>query len=323
MSRVVNDLPNVRPATRERVEEAIKQLSYRPSTAARALVTRRSRTIGLITTGPPDYGPSNIVFGFSEAARNERYTVSVSSMLESDESSIRSAVELMLGQNAEAIVLVAAHREALLRMQAIDLGVPLIAVESSGRSGFHGVSIDHYEGARIATRHLAELGHTRIVHLAGPLDSMDAIERVKGWRDEMAAQGLPASQPLAGDWSPRSGFAAGAEIAADRRVTAVFSANDQMAVGLINALSEHGLRVPDDVSIVGFDDTPESEFLIPPLTTLRQDFLRLGQDLMTTLLAALHDETSAPMANIVPTLVIRRSTGLARTGTGPPGSAPG
>lgn len=305
---MVNDLPNVRPATRQRVEEAIKQLRYRPSTAARALVTRRSRTIGLITTGPPDYGPSHIVFGFSEAARNERYTVSVSSMLESDETSIRSAVELMLGQNAEAIVLVAAHREALERMQAIDLGVPLIAVESTGRSGFLGVSIDHYEGARMATRHLIELGHTRIAHLAGPGDSMDAIERVKGWRDELAAHGLPPSEPLVGDWSPRSGFVVGAAVAADRRITAVFSANDQMAIGLVNVLGEHGIRVPQEVSVVGFDDIPEAEFLIPPLTTVRQDFVKLGEDLMATLLSALHDEASTQVPNIVPTLVVRGST---------------
>lgn len=311
VSRVVNDLPNVRPATRLRVEEAIKQLRYRPSTAARALVTRRSRTIGLITTGPPDYGPSNIVFGFSEAARKERYTVSVSSMLAPDESSIRSATELMLGQNAEAIVLVAAHREALLLMQAIDLGVPLIAVESTGRSGFLSVSINHYEGARMATRHLAELGHRRIVHLAGPSDSMDAIERERGWRDELANRGLVLSEPIVGDWSARSGYAAGAAVASDRAITAVFSANDQMAVGLINALGERSLRVPGDVSIVGFDDIPEVEFLTPPLTTIRQDFARLGEDLMATLLSALRDEVTSVVSNTVPTLVVRRSSGPA------------
>ena len=168
VSRVLNDLPNVRPATRVRVEDAIKQLRYRPSTAARSLVTRRSRTIGLITTGNPDYGPSSILLGFTEAARNARYLVSISSMLETDVTSMRAAVELLLSQNVEAVVLIAAHRGALEAIQGIDLGVPLIAVESSGRSGFHSVSIDQFRGAYDATNHLIALGHTTIAHVAGP-----------------------------------------------------------------------------------------------------------------------------------------------------------
>jgi DNA-binding LacI/PurR family transcriptional regulator len=308
VSRVVNDLPNVRPATRLRVEDAIKQLRYRPSTAARALVTRRSRTIGLITTGGPDYGPSSIVLGFNEAARNARYNVSISSMLESDAGSMRASAELLLGQNVEAIVLVAAHRGALEAMQGIDLGVPLLAVESSGRSGFHSVSIDQYAGAHAATRHLIGLGHRQIVHLAGPEDSMDAIERVKGWRTALAEHGIVPREHLIGDWSPRSGYAAGKVIAADRGITAVFSANDQMALGVIQALIQDGVRVPEDVSIVGFDDIPEAEYFRPPLTTVRQDFGELGRDIMSTLMDILRDESVGDTPHTVPELVVREST---------------
>ena len=152
VSRVLNDLPNVRPATRLRVEQAITQLRYRPSPAARALVTRRSRTIGLITTGGPDYGPSSTVLQFNEAARHARYAVSMASMLESDPESLRSAVELLLRQNVEAIVLIAAHRGALDAVRGVELGVPLIVVESSGRSGFHSVGIDQYEIGRASCR---------------------------------------------------------------------------------------------------------------------------------------------------------------------------
>ncbi|WEO77821.1 LacI family DNA-binding transcriptional regulator [Cryobacterium sp. SO2] len=311
VSRVLNDLPNVRPATRQRVEKAIAALNYRPSPAARALVTRRSRTIGLITTGGPDYGPSSAVLNFNEAARSARYAVSMASMLKSDPESLHSAVELLLRQNVEAIVLIAAHRGALDAVQGIELGVPLINVESSGRSGFHSVAIDQYHGARAAVAHLAGLGHTRIRHLAGPADSVDATERVRGWRDELVARGLAVVEPMVGDWSPASGFGFGsvlAEHGGPLDFTAVFAGNDQMALGLVHALADHGFAVPDDVSVIGFDDIPESAYFAPPLTTMRQDFDGLGRDIMLTLLAVLADEDAPGVPPTVPELVVRAST---------------
>jgi len=310
VSRVLNDLPNVRPATRVRVEDAIKQLRYRPSTAARSLVTRRSRTIGLITTGNPDYGPSSILLGFTEAARNARYLVSISSMLETDVASMRAAVELLLSQNVEAVVLIAAHRGALEAIQGIDLGVPLLAVESSGRSGFHSVSIDQFRGAYDATNHLIALGHTTIAHVAGPDDSMDATERVRGWSAALSEHGLVAHEPLRGDWSPSSGFAAG--LALGPQFTAVFSANDQMALGVMHALGTRGIRIPGDVSVVGFDDIPEAEHFTPPLTTVRQDFSELGRTVMSTLLEVILDESLAEAAHPVPVLVPRESSAAPR-----------
>ena len=308
VSRVVNDLPNVRVATRDRVNDAIKQLRYRPSTAARALVTRRSRTLGLITTGAADYGPANIMLGFNEAARNARYTVSISSMLESEPASIRNSVELLLSQNVEAIVLIAAHRGALEAVQGLELGVPLLAVESSGRSGFHSVSLDHFAGAFAATQHLIELGHREIVHLAGPIDSMDASQRVAGWRTALAEQGIVARTPMVGDWSPQSGYEAGLRIAADRSITAVFSGNDQMAIGILHALRQNGLSVPDDLSLVGFDDIPEAQFFSPPLTTVRGDFAELGRTIMATLSEILIGSAESDQPHTLPMLIERAST---------------
>jgi len=312
VSRVLNDLPNVRPATRLRVEQAIKQLRYTPSQAARALVTRRSRTIGLITTGGPDYGPSSTALGFNEAARDARYAVSMASMLESDPTSLRQAVELLLRQNVEAIVLIAAHRGALDAVRGIELGVPLVAVESSRRDGFHSVSIDQYQGARILVDHLVGLGHRRIAHLAGPADSVDALERVRGWRDALSEHGLVAREPLIGDWTPASGFRLGRELVsehdAEAGFTAVFAANDQMALGMIHALTEQGLSVPADVSVVGFDDIPEAEHFAPPLTTMRQDFPELGRTIMSTLLEVLTDADVVDAVRSVPELVVRESS---------------
>lgn len=307
VSRVLNDLPNVRPATRARVEQAIKQLRYVPSPAARALVTRRTRTLGLIVTGAPDYGPSSTALHFNEAARDARYAVITASMLETDAASMRSTAELLVRQNVEAIVLIAAQRAALDALDGIELGVPVVAVASEDRGAMHRVWLDQYAGARLAVEHLIALGHREIRHVAGPANAMDAEERVRGWRDALGAHGLPAREPSRGDWSPGSGYMHGRTLAADAEMSAVFVSNDQMALGVMHALAEAGLSVPGDVSIVGFDDIPEAAFFAPPLTTVRQDFDALGRDAMAGVLAVLGDDDRMP-APRVPDLVVRTST---------------
>ncbi len=307
VSRVLNDLPNVRPATRARVEQAIKQLRYVPSPAARALVTRRTRTLGLIVTGAPDYGPSSTALHFNEAARDARYSVITASMLETDAASLRSTAELLVRQNVEAIVLIAAQRAALDALDGVELGVPVVAVASEDRGALHRVWLDQYAGARLAVGHLAELGHREIRHVSGPTDSVDAAERVRGWAAELGDRGLPAREPLVGDWSPGSGYVHGRALADDREMTAVFVSNDQMALGVIHALAEAGRSVPDEVSVVGFDDIPEAEFFAPPLTTVRQDFVELGRDAMAGVLAVLSDDDRMP-APRVPDLIVRAST---------------
>lgn len=312
VSRVLNDLPNVRPATRERVEKAISQLRYTPSPAARALVTRRSRTIGLIQTGGPDYGPSSTLLYFNEAAREARYAVSIASMLEADAAALRSAAELLLRQNVEAIVLIAATAKDVASLAHEELGVPLVVVAPHEEGNAAAVAIDHYAGARTAVAHLADLGHLAICHVAGPAQSLDARERARGWRDELTARGLVATPVLTGDWSPGSGYAHGKELGAST-ATAAFVSNDQMALGVIHGLRDAGLTVPHDFSVVGFDDIPEAAHFSPPLTTVRQDFVRLGGDVMATVLAQLSEEAQLPPNVIVPTLVVRESAEAPRS----------
>ena len=307
VSRVLNDLPNVRPATRERVERAIKQLRYIPSPAARALVTRRSRTIGLITTGAPDHGPTTTALYFNEAAREERYAVIMASLLLADPAALRQAAEVLVRQNVEAIVLITSNRSTLGVLQGMELGVPFLAVVSQG-SGLHRVHLDQYHGARRAVRHLTDLGHRDIRHIAGPVDSMDALERIRGWRDALGENGLVAHEPIIGDWSAASGYAAGQRMLAEGAFTAAFCANDQMALGLIHALTEAHRAVPDQVSVVGFDDIPEAAHFSPPLTTMHQDFAQLGRDAMEVMLAVLRDEQSPNPLLRVPQLVVRAST---------------
>ncbi|KDA06707.1 transcriptional regulator [Microbacterium sp. CH12i] len=309
VSRVLNNLPNVRAATRERVEQAIRQLHYVPSQAARALVTRRSRTIGLVATGLPDFGPSSIVLSFNRSARIAGYAVIASHPTDIEGPTLRSAAEMLIRQSVEAIVLLAAERGVLDAFDDWELGVPLVAIASEARGRSVRVSLDQYGGARRAVGHLQELGHRDILHIAGPAGSMDAEERLRGWRDALIDAGMPVVEPLRGDWSSDSGYRIGQQLLAERTPEAVFVGNDQMTLGFLHALHDAGLRVPEDVSVVGFDDVPDSEHFSPPLTTVRQDFTALGQEAVSAVLAQLKDEESPVMSAMrIPELVVRAST---------------
>lgn len=308
VSRVLNDLPNVRPATKERVDKAIAQLRYSPSPAARALVTRRTRTIGLITPGISDYGPTSVAMHFNVAARTARYSVDTVSALDSDETGIRRIIEALLRQRVDAIVLIVVNSSVLEFVRGLDLTIPLVAVAATPRRTPHIVSIDQYRGARAAVRHLAELGHSRIHHLAGPPNAPDSMERIRGWQDELAAQRLEVLAPLQGDWTAASGFAIGQSLDLGS-ATAAFASNDQMAIGLLAALRERGASVPEDLSVVGFDDIPEAMYMYPPLTTVRQDFAALGTLIMQKVLVAVEEPDSVTEDTPLSTqLIVRGST---------------
>ncbi|TXN32442.1 LacI family DNA-binding transcriptional regulator [Lacisediminihabitans profunda] len=307
VSRVLNNENTVRPSTKARVEAAIAELHYRPSMVARALVTRKTRTIGLISTGNPLYGPSSTALGFNEAAREAGYQVTSASMSTSDRGAILEAIDVLVAQNVEALVLIASDVASIEAVQDLELQVPLITAESSGRMGGHSVSIDQFRGAELATSYLADLGHRRIVHLAGPSTSLDAAERERGWRSVLASRGLETREPVAGDWSPESGYAAAERLLGGGDFTAIFAANDQMALGVLHALSDRGLPVPGRISIVGFDDIPEAAHFIPPLTTVRQDFGELGRRIMESLLEVLRGQEFGEPVRTEPRLIERAS----------------
>jgi DNA-binding LacI/PurR family transcriptional regulator len=313
VSRVLNDLPNVRPATRARVEQAIAQLRYSPSPAARALVTRRTRTIGLVAPGVSDYGPTSVATAFNFAARAERYSVETVSALDPDPAAVRSVIESLLRQRVDAIVLIVVDVGVLEVVRGLDLSIPVVAAAATARRSPLIVSIDQYRGARSAVRHLAELGHTRILHVAGPQRAPDALERIRGWRDELASHRLEVVEPRHGDWSAASGYRLGTDLDIAPG-TAVFASNDHMSIGLLSALRERGLRVPEDISVVGFDDVPEAGYLYPALTTVRQDFASLGELMMQKVLIAVEEPDSVTEDTPLPTHLIVRSSTRAQAG---------
>lgn len=307
VSRVLNDMPNVRPATRARVEQAIAQLRYSPSPAARALVTRRTRTIGLVTPGTADYGPTSIATNFNFAARAARYNVDAISSAESDVAEVRSAIDSLLKQRVDAIVLVVVDSEVLAAVQGLELDIPIVAASSTARPHPKIVGIDQYRGARAAVRHLLEAGYSTVRHVAGPARNPDAVERVRGWRDEIAAERATSTAVVYGDWTAASGYRIASQLDLSPG-EAIFVANDHMSIGVLSALREKGLRVPDDIGIVGFDDVPEAGFFYPALTTVRQDFAALGEILMQKVLLLVEEPDSASESTPLPTrLVVRES----------------
>ncbi len=307
VSRVLNEHPNVRPLTRERVLAAIRELAYRPNAAARTLVTRRTHTLGVITADTMLYGPTSMLYGFERAA-HDTYFVSVASLPALDRRSMLDAVERFLGQGIEGIIVIATQDTAVAALGHVPPEVPLVAVGCGTRASVTSVAIDNTAGAAAATRYLLGLGHRTVYHVAGPSSCLDAKERVVGWRQEIREAGVPEPPALAGDWSAASGYQLGGQLAAEPALTAIICANDTKALGVNPALTERGLRVPDDVSVVGFDDVPEAGFFRPPLTTVRQDFGEVGRQALSTLVDRMVGVIPAgPRVQVAPELIVRAS----------------
>ncbi|MCF0091345.1 LacI family DNA-binding transcriptional regulator [Micromonospora sp. MH99] len=308
VSRVINGAPAIRRETRERVLEAIRRLDYRPNTAARALVRGRSGMIGIIGTARTLFGPTSIHRSVEDAARAAGYFATSVSLSEVTVRALSDATEHLMRVGVEGVVMIAGNDEALEVVRMTRSGVPFVVVEGDLSRASVTVGVDQVLGARMATDHLLGLGHQEIVHVSGPLNWAEARARRDGWRAAMSAAGLRPPEPVQGDWMAHSGYVAGLRICEMPGTTAVFAANDQMAIGVLRALHERGRRVPEDISVVGFDDVPEAAYLIPPLTTIQQDFGAVGQRAITAVTQAIDDTAPQPLPLVVPKLVVRAST---------------
>lgn len=309
VSRVVNGSPRVDPDTRRRVETAMSRLGYRPHPAARALRTGRTRTIGLVASTLATVGNSRTLQSVADAAAARSYALVVVTLPE--HAGLDAAIDRLRDQGVDGAIILNEASE-LARETTPLREFALVVVDSPADERFEVLDVDHAGGARVATEHLLSFGHRTVVHLAGPEGSFAASERERGWRDALAAAGATPPPVIRGDWSAEAGHAAGTALASDPAVTAVFSANDQMALGLVRALSEAGRHVPDDVSVVGFDDLPDAANYRPPLTTVHQDFDALGERAVDALVHSI-ERTDRPGYAIVPTrLVVRASTAPAR-----------
>jgi DNA-binding LacI/PurR family transcriptional regulator len=309
VSRVANGHPGVVETTRQQVLAAMHELGYRPNSAARALKRGEFRTIGVILFTLSTTGNVRTLEAIANSAAQHGYAVTLLPVAHPTQGGVRGAFT-RLGELAvdAAIVIMEVH---LLDTGTVSLppGVLVAVADSDAGDRYSVVDTDQVGGTREAVQHLLALGHETVWHLAGPEESFAAGRRAETWRATLAEAGRPAPPLVRGDWSAESGYRAGLRLAHEPGCTAVFAANDQMALGLLRALHEQGRAVPEEISVVGFDDIPEAASFSPPLTTVHQDFAEVGRQLVEGVLRQVRTDSTERGTTLVPThMLIRAST---------------
>jgi len=314
VSRILNDQGRYAAETRERVRAAAAELGYHRSIAARALVTKRSQVIGVIADGSPRYGPVSTLAAVERAARDARYNTLVVTVRYPTPDELRKAMDDFIEHAVEGVVVIAPRipMTHASRLKTYPVPTVMLAPGEVSREGLTVFSEDQEMGARLATEYLIGLGHRSIAHLAGSQDWLDGQVRLRGWRSALEAAGLPAPAVMYGDWTGESAYEIGRELVQRGDLPdAVFAASDLMALAFMRALNEAGLKVPDDISIVGFDDNEFAPQMSPPLTTVRQAFDQVGRRCMEILLGLI-DRQPVDALPVTPELVIRQSAAPAK-----------
>ncbi len=283
VSRVLNNRPDVARETRQRVLQVIKELDYQPSAIARSLSQRHSFTLAVVTAGLSYVGPSRTLNGITEQAERMGYALLLKELPRFDAQDLRPLFNALSARQVDGIIWAVpevGNNRAWLDDQLAGLPVPIIFMTMQARPGVSIVAVDNYAGGRMATEHLLEQGYQHIGHITGPLDWWEARQRKAGWFDALEASGVPMTDLRAeeGNWSSVSGEQAIGRLL-DRypEMDAVFVANDQMALSVLQTACRLGIRVPQDLAVVGFDGLPEAAHYWPPLTTVYQDQPQLGR----------------------------------------------
>jgi len=309
VSRVSNGQANVDEATRARVLEAMHTLGYRPNGAARALKSGRFHTIGVIITTLHTLGNMRTLDAVATEAARADHSVLLMPIADPTLRGVSGAYQRLSAQAVDGAVIILEARFLDQAEFALPPGIPVVVVDSGAGPGYTVVDTDQAMGARQATEHLLGLGHRQVWHIAGPETSFSATHRAESWARTLRAAGLTPPPLLRGDWTADSGYRHGLSLGRRSGVTAVFAANDEMALGAMRALHELGRDIPGDVSVVGFDDMDVAGSLWPPLTTVRQDFATVGRLSIRKLLAKVAGTSQDNDTTMVPTsLVIRSST---------------
>jgi DNA-binding LacI/PurR family transcriptional regulator len=320
VSRVSNGRSNVDEQTRSRVLAAMRKVGYRPNSAARALRSGQFRTIGVIMFTLSSFGNMRTLESIAVAAANAGYSITLIPVRHHTQGEVSVAFTRLGEQAVDGIVIIIeAHlvNEADVELPA---GLPVVVVDSSARYRYPVVDTDQAEGARLATEHLLTLGHQTVWHVSGPPGSYSADRRRDSWSQTLRAHGRDVPPVIEGDWSTGAGYRAGLALADRTDVTAVFAANDQMALGILGALHERGRDVPGQISLVGFDDMAESSRFWPPLTTVHQQFDEVGRHSVDLLVRTIEQGVREVANVLVPTwLVVRASTGAPLDAAGRPG----
>lgn len=319
VSRVINERPDVAPETRQRIQQVIERLGYQPSALARSLIHQRSFTLGVVTAGLKYIGPSRTLNGIVGQAEEMGYALLLKELPNFRSNGIQPIINSLLSRQVDGIIWavpeVGDNRD-WIQDQLPVLTVPMIYLTMQSRQGLSIVSINNYLGGRMATEHLLRQGYRKIGHISGPLDWWEARQRKEGWQDALLEVGISRSEKhwAQGNWSSASGDQAIHQLMSQYpEMEAIFVANDQMALSVLQFACQRGLQVPQDLAVVGFDGIPETAYFWPPLTTIYQDQNTLGCTAVKELvrIVELSEEESATEPQTIlfqPELIVREST---------------
>ncbi len=314
VSRVANGLTNVDEKTRQRVLDAMQTIGYRPNKAARALRLGKTLNLGVIVHDIEFFGNARTLEAIARSSSALGYSLSFVAVGRDDPAAVAEAFERLLEQRVDGLVIITELEEFEASGVVPPNDVALLFIDGLSGDDRSRVDSDQAHGARALTEHLLDLGHATVHHIAGIETSAHSNARVESWRATLAERGIEPPPLVHGDWSAESGYRHGLELLKDPSVTAVFAANDAMALGVLRAAHQLGRAVPGEVSVVGFDDSAESASFWPPLTTVYQDFAAVGRATIDILMAMIDAPTRPAERIVIPTrLVVRESSGPAPT----------
>ncbi|MCH7229442.1 LacI family DNA-binding transcriptional regulator [Glycomyces sp. L485] len=309
VSRVLNGSKYVAPELTQRVQAAVKELGYRPNSAARSLRSKQRTLVSILAGATSNYGPAHTLQGIETAARNAGMSVSITVMESDDDESLVSAIDLALSQPTAGAIVLEFDRAGIGAARSLPEGLPVVVAGGGSErvDGMAAALLDEHAAGRQATDYLIRLGHETVHHVAGPTQGKSS-GRTEGWRAALRDAGAAVPEVLHANWDAVSGYQCGERIAGRDDVTAVFCGNDEIALGVMRALTDRGLDVPVDVSVVGFDDQPLVSLWRPSLTTIDQDFEDLGARAFHMLSRLLDGEVDLKASVVAPQLVVREST---------------
>ncbi len=317
VSRVINGRPDVASQTREHVQTVIDTLGYKPSKIARSLIRGRSYSIGVVSMGVGFYGPAQTLQSVQQEADKQGYSLLLKMLSSPEDIHVGEIIHDLLSYHVDGILWaipeIGQNRD-WIQQELPNLSVPMAFLNMQARPNLTTIAIDNRLGGRLAARHLIECGCQKIGIITGPLNWWEARQRELGWREEIFAHGLAVDESCIahGDWNSPSGEQC-MRMLLDWHpdLDGVFTSNDQMALGAMKVARELNYRIPEDLSIVGFDDIPESAYFYPPLTTIRQDMRQVGFTAVNQLIYLLEhpEENGNPNAFLLaPKLIVREST---------------
>ena len=320
VSRVINERPDVSPETRKRVQAVIKELEYQPSALARSLIRQRSYTLGVVTAGLRHIGPSRTLNGIASAAEEAGYSLLLKELPRYDAEDVAPIFQAFLSRQVDGIIWAVpevGENRVWSDQQSLDLKTPIVYLAMEPKDGISSVSVDNYQGGRLAMAHLLEQGYRHIGHISGPLDWWEARQRMASWKDALKEFGLEVHDAhcAEGNWSSASAAQAVEKLFEQYpEMDSIFTGNDQMALAVIQAACQKGLKIPQDLGIVGFDNIPESAFFCPPLTTIQQDQYAVGKVAVEKTIKMIEASRNGLSSNepksimLAPTLVLRQSS---------------